>query len=206
MNLTLKPQTLYALAKHIAAKDDIRYYLNAVLIEAAPDAIYCVATDGYKLVAIREEYAEGDERPEVTQQFIVPREACAKPYKDFAAVYTFEGAKVAVRALTKAGTTDTTFALVDAQYPKWRSIMPESVSGEKAQFDPGLCAAVNECYSATVNAKKVVCIPIAHNGNSAGTMIRGDFVGVVMPMRGDKPEAVPAWALPAQPEKVKKAA
>ncbi|MBN49948.1 MAG: hypothetical protein CMN85_10435 [Spongiibacteraceae bacterium] len=57
-----------AAAMVIAAKDDIRYYLNGVCIEPAPDGgILLVSTDGHRLLVIH------DPDGFASEQFILPR-------------------------------------------------------------------------------------------------------------------------------------
>jgi DNA polymerase-3 subunit beta len=52
------------------AQQDVRFYLNGLLLDAEGDALRCVATDGHRLALSEVEVQSG---PQVKRQLIVPR-------------------------------------------------------------------------------------------------------------------------------------
>ncbi|HDX0947953.1 TPA: hypothetical protein RNT26_000596 [Stenotrophomonas maltophilia] len=47
------PSALIAAALHVAPKNDVRFYLNGVLIESHADGAIIVATDGHRMLVVR---------------------------------------------------------------------------------------------------------------------------------------------------------
>jgi DNA polymerase-3 subunit beta len=187
-------KTINALAKHISPKSDIRAYLNGVLVEVTENGRFYVATDGHKLVTIRETRQETD----AIGQWIIPRDVilgiklqkAGRNPVEHAELET-EGAKA---KLDYCG-TGTVFAFVDGKFPDWRRVIPSKTSGETAQFNPDYLVAIRDCAAATIGIGKCSGLYLAHNGNSAGLYQTGDvnFIGVIMPLRGDRAESyIPA--------------
>jgi len=182
MQVNLK--TLQALAKHIAPKSDIRYYLNGVMLEVTPTARFYVATDGHKLAAIREDRQEGD----VDGQYILPRDVILGVKIQKAGRNPVEYADLDVSGakpkLDYCG-TGTVFAFIDGKFPDWRRVVPVKTTGETAQFNPDYLVALRDCAAATVGLGKYHGLYIAHNGGGASLVqcASGDFIGVIMPLR-----------------------
>ncbi|MBA0227379.1 hypothetical protein D7U89_18095 [Stenotrophomonas maltophilia] len=64
------PSALIAAALHVAPKNDVRFYLNGVLIESHADGAIIVATDGHRMLVVRTSL------PWDIGKIIVPRNAC----------------------------------------------------------------------------------------------------------------------------------
>jgi DNA polymerase-3 subunit beta len=180
-------KTLQALAKHIAPKTEIRYYLVGVQLEVTDAGRFYVATDGHKLVAIREARQEGD----VNGDYLIPRDvilgvkiqkAGRKPV-EFAEFELSDGKP----SITYCG-TETRFNLVDGKFPDWRRVVPTKVSGEIAQFNPDYLVEIRDCAAATIGIGKYSGLCLLHNGNSASLYQADstDFIGVIMPLRINK--------------------
>ena len=201
MNVNLK--YLNALAKHIAPKTEIRYHLVSVQFEVTDAGRYYVATDGHKLVAIRESRQDGD----VNGEYLIPREVIMgikleprevimgikldKRYKVEMAEFQCDNGKASI---TYCG-TETRFGLVDGKFPDWRRVIPATTSGEIAQYNPDYLVSVRDCAAATVGIGKYSGLYMAHNGNSAGLYQANsvDFIGVIMPLRVDRSDSyIPA--------------
>ena len=184
--------TINALAKHIAPKTEIRYYLCAVQFEVTDAGRFYVATDGHKLVTIRESRQDDD----VNGEYLIPRDVILgikmdKKYKVEMAEFQCDNGKASI---TYCG-TETRFGLVDGKFPDWRRVIPSKVSGEIAQFNPDYLVAIRDCAAATIGIGKCSGLYLAHNGNSAGLYQSGDvnFIGVIMPLRVDRAESyIPA--------------
>lgn len=186
MQVNLK--TMQALAKHIAPKSDVRYYLNGVLLEITDKGRYYVATDGHKLVAIREARQEGD----IEGQYILPRDVILgiklskRPVID-TAEFNQENGKA---SLTYCG-TETRFGLVDGKFPDWRRVIPVKTTGEVAQFNPDYLVALRDCASASVGIGKFTSLFVSHNGDSPALAqcASGDWLAVIMPVRVSSDDA-----------------
>jgi len=183
MQVNLK--TLQALAKHIAPKSEIRYYLVGVLLEVTDAGRFYVSTDGHKLVVIREAKQEADENG----QWIIPRDVILgiklskRPVIDVCE-FSQENGKASI---TYCG-TETRFGLVDGKFPDWRRVIPSKVSGEVAQFNPDYLVAIRDCAAATIGIGKCSGLSLLHNGGSTSLYQADshDFIGVIMPLRINK--------------------
>lgn len=212
MKLTLQHNTIRALLT-VAAKDDIRYYLNGVAIDAtASGDVVLVATNGHVLLAVPMSVNDiEDLRP---GSFIIPRQALesVKPVKAGRTVLPItleitvpnpepdpQRPGVTIQKPTQfavTGATTATGTVVDGIYPDWRRVMPASASGETAQFNPALVARMGD--AAQLLGGKPEYMVIHHNG-AGGALVSGlanGALGVVMPLRCDdmKHPGLPAWA------------
>jgi len=185
MQVNLK--TINALAKYIAPKADVRYYLNGVLVEVTDAGRFYVATDGHKLVTIRESRQEADP----IGQWIIPRDVilniklqkAGRTVLEFAELET-DGAKAKIDYCG----TGTVFSFVDGKFPDWRRVIPSKTSGEIAQFNPDYLVAIRDCAAATVGISGYSGLSLLHNGSSTSLYQANspDFIGIIMPLRINK--------------------
>lgn len=104
------------------AQQDVRYYLNGLLLEASSKRLRAVATDGHRL-ALCDTEAEIDDN--TAHQVIVPR----KGVLELARLMTDEGAPVDIMLghnYIRATTSDFTFTskLVDGKFPDYDRVLP----------------------------------------------------------------------------------
>jgi DNA polymerase-3 subunit beta len=213
MKIQLKPETLKALLT-IAAKKDIRYYLQGVLVEVNPSGqTVLVATDGHRLLALP--VAADDVADPLPGEYIIPRDALesVKPVKYGRATHPFEltieqpaptpdetrpGATITHPArFTLTGATTAAGAMIDGRYPDWRRVLPATASNEPGHYQPDYVADFGAVAS-LLTGKKSPC-PIIHHNGTSGALVTGlghDAVGVLMPMRVDDDTnhpGLPAW-------------
>ena len=219
MKITIEHNILKSLLL-IAAKSDIRYYLNAVCIDARANGdVVLVATDGHRLlawpVAVDDiEYADGE--PIFVGEVIIPRDAleAVKPMKagrhSFPITITTttepdtqdsERPGVTIKGKTTiviVGQTTLTTPAVDGKYPDWRRIMPKAVSGEPAQYNADYIGDFGKVC--LLLGSKYPSPRINHNG-TGGAVITNLYtsraIGMLMPMRDDSVAAftsLPDWA------------
>lgn len=124
---TIDAQYLPMLAA-FAGKQDVRYYLNGMLIEKAGcGGAYLVATNGHAMLVVHDETAEVGDKP-----MIVPLPPLLVAQSKHARRVTFDGKRatlsgLAVRSLLDA---DDGFVLqiaareIDGRYPNWRCVFP----------------------------------------------------------------------------------
>jgi DNA polymerase-3 subunit beta len=107
------------------AQQDVRYYLNGLLLETEGPTLRAVATDGHRL-AMSEIDINGDVGE--SRQSIVPRKAVLELGR-----YLEEGAKAAKVAMNpnhirvKAGPLVFTSKLIDGRFPDYEKVIPKSL-------------------------------------------------------------------------------
>lgn len=199
MKITIDHSVIKALLI-CAAKQDVRYYLKGVCVDARANGdVVLVTTDGHRLLA----YPVAVDAIEALApgQYIIPREAleAVKPCKagriTLPITIEIDTAKGLENKIT--GATSTVTPLIDGKFPDWRRVLPKTVSGEPTQYNPeyvsgfgDICKLLGGKYGPHIN----------HNGSSAAPVTNlGPALGVIMPLRLDDDEikfsALPAWAL-----------
>lgn len=108
------------------AQQDVRYYLNGVLLEFAGDALVAVATDGHRLsrfaVALDASGAEGE------GQMIVPAKTVAEMRRLLTDDDTMLDLRWGERSIVAAfGLTVVTSKLVDGKYPEYQRVIPKGL-------------------------------------------------------------------------------
>lgn len=124
--VTLKQKELRWLIEQTSfamAQQDVRYYLLGLLIELAPEAIRCVATDGHRLAMAE---LQQETLMEEKYQMIVPRKAVNELLKlldssDSDVVLEFGTNHIR----TQLDEIRFTSKLIDGKYPDYRRAIPE---------------------------------------------------------------------------------
>lgn len=200
----VKQSTLAALSL-LAAKNDIRYYLNGLLIEWCAHTTKVVATDGHKTGVHNTEVMEITDDKELNfgrGEFIVPSEVIEKlpkPPRGHDPVVTFtcadpEGARLSW--VMSVNGVDIGFTAVDGKYPEWRSIIgalvEKGTTGEPAGYNFEYLQQLTKCGDILAGGKKLKHenrIIVYQNGMAAALIKlngyeRDDFIAIVMPQRG----------------------
>ena len=187
----------------LAAKDDVRYYLNGILASIKPTHVDLVATNGHVLGAI---HVTSESAP-VPAEIIIPRailETVAKDKTPLAVTLEFEGDACTI----VAGSARYAFKS-EGKFPDWCRVIPLKVSGLACQLNPDLLALFRKAATA-LGLTKTAMIMVGHNGTEPksgerhgdGSCLvtlgsRDEFIGVIMPMRhavADIPSGAPMWA------------
>lgn len=116
-----------------ASKDKDRRALNGVCVEFEERTTTYVATDGTRLVCLREETTQDNC---LLGAFTIPTHHCKafKLEKEDTGLTTIFAADE-VRLTVVHGTVDLTFAPIDSDFPNWRKASPRSIpSGVLAQY------------------------------------------------------------------------
>jgi hypothetical protein len=178
-------------AAFAVSKDETRYYLKGVAVQADAKGSYLIATDGHRLLAFcqsRECY--GGEPVSI----IIPADIIA-------------GIKlnkhIEIAELTQESAThwrldyvgaSVIFAPIDGTFPDWRLLIPKETDGKPAQYNPAYVGDFAKATKALGQGQPV----IAYNGDGPALVTFGDDVdgfGVLMPMRTKQiPTRPPAWA------------
>lgn len=189
-------------ALHVAAKGDIRFYLNGVFVLAWANETRCVATDGHMLAAMRVEQDNEVPAGDAPVELIIPRDvldgikATATHVQSTACV--LEGPDDAGRWTLQVGASEMrVFAPVDGKFPEYSRVIPSRVTGKPVQINPAMLARMATCIE-TLNGKNKsgasIAMHLHHNGGDgapgAGNSVLvtskyNNFVGVIMAVRGD---------------------
>lgn len=175
----------------LAAQDDIRYYLNGVLVEASAGVTRLVATNGHVMGIYdnvsRADNAENELDARASVSFIVPYSALAllKPAKNKLDQLVIETADGINGTLTVIGGASVNFTAVDGRFPDYIRVIPDKVTGETAQFNPDYIGDFKKAYK-LLGAKT---FHIHHNGNSGAIVdfAMDNFLGIMMPLRSGVP-------------------
>jgi DNA polymerase-3 subunit beta len=198
MKVSINLNTLKSVA-HAVGKEETRYYLMGVQLEAGKDGFTMVATNGHMLLCAFQPYGElapQDHMPSV----IIPASLIAKlkvkRNADAWAELTVNGLDLSFdyRGETFGGKA------IDATFPDWRRIVPGTVSGETAQFNGDYIATLQKAGNVFLESDKA--IPhIHHNGESPSLVTFGGdkFFGVLMPVRSSDPMPNHSWCYDASP-------
>lgn len=186
-------------ALRIAAKLDIRYYLNGVNIEADSTSTRLIATDGHRMLIIHRDAENSIQEP---VSFIIPRDIVrqiiaggGKALANVQIDIRPEGPGLWSAPLLHIGNrTRLTFAQIEGKFPNWRAVVPKTISGKAAQLNPEYLAEMNAA-AADLGSSHVT---VSHNGTEPAlvlpqSQIAEKFIGIVMPMRD---ATLPAWTPP----------
>ena len=170
----LIPRRHLAAALHTAGVTDIRYYLNGVFVEILDEEIRVVGVNGATLSVFRHSIEPGSA---AVCSAIIPRSAVELAIKDKSVMLALnlDGANSRLGSIV--------FSPVEGRFPEYRRVIPATVSGEAAQFDPQFTAAFSKIAKSLGSRSNPV---IRHNGEgSAIVQILGceGFIGVMMPWR-----------------------
>lgn len=191
---TLQLLHLRAVAE-CTAKQDIRYYLNGVLVELHASAIILVATDGHRLMVAR----DSTEPPsfsdcELPLRFYLENDTVAQLLATFGKsklprfAFAFDLATGMVEFTGAASSKVSASANADtaAGFPSWRRVVPRKPSGTMAQFDPRYLCSAAKVAGMLGSRKLAPMMRIDHNGDSGAVITFGhqhEIAMVLMPYR-----------------------
>ena len=177
MSITLSPDLLKA-AVLFTSKEETRYYLKGVAIQATIAAVKVASTDGHRLFVARVDQTENTEAFSI----IIPSDAIATATK---------GVKYCHLALSKLSETqwrlgDTIFTPIDGTFPDCTKVIPTGVSGETAQYNPEYVAALGKANKLLGGSAENVTI--GYNGDKPALVTGSGFkahnaLAVIMPLR-----------------------
>jgi DNA polymerase-3 subunit beta len=103
------------------AQQDVRYYLNGMLLETEAKSLRAVATDGHRLAICETELAA---RVKTAQQVIVPRKGVLELQRILAAEGTIELAVGTNHVRAQIGDIRFTSKLIDGRFPEYGRVIP----------------------------------------------------------------------------------
>ena len=191
-----------------AAKDDTRYYLNAVRVEASAVQTRFTATDGACAGMLRT--AQENEGIDGAATILIPIDIvkAAKKAKNNYDALVIETVDGKTGTLSVIGGVSINWTAVDGVFPQIARVIPALASGEPAQFNPELIAKFAQAQK-IASGSKTDFPQFWYNGtngiNNTAVTLCGqyshDFIGVIMPLRENQDctrftdYRAPAWAL-----------
>jgi hypothetical protein len=184
MTITLSPDLLKA-AVLFTSKEETRFYLKGVSIQVTLANVKVASTDGHRLFVARVNQEENTD----TFSIIIPSDTIATATK---------GVKYCHLELSKLSDTqwrlgDTIFTPIDGTFPDYSRIVPTTVSGETAQFNPEYVASLGKANKLLGGTAENVTI--GYNGDKPALVTGFGFqshnaIAVLMPLRS----AAEDWA------------
>lgn len=190
MKVSLRVSTLKA-ALYSAAEKDARYYLNGVNLEfihTPTPHINVVATDGHRLGVFHEPlvYIEGPQSGDFN--IIIPRDSVIAAIKSARRKQTH--VELASLDDGKYQLGNIVFTAIDGRFPDWQKLVPQSVTGEIAYYNPEYLVDARDALR-TYYENRTGEYWLNHNGLSPGVMQADtDAMILIMPMRSDKVDFV----------------
>ena len=198
MKVSINLNTLKAVA-HAVGKEETRYYLTGVHLEAGKDGFTMVATNGHMLLCAFQPYGEHmpqDHMPSVIIPAALIAKLKVKRKADPWAELTIDGQDLRFDYMgeTYGGKA------IDGSFPAWRNVVPRETSGELAQFNGDYIATLQKAGIMLSDSEKSTP-HIHHNGGSPSFVTFGPvkFFGVLMPIRSEDAFPDLAWAFDASP-------
>lgn len=176
-----------ALAAHliVAAKGDVRAYLNAIFLE--PASGHLVSTDGAILLATRHDALKGGGPSLILQRDVLAQALKKVPRTSDVLPLDVDAGKLTYRPLPGITFGDTA---MDYTYPQWQRVIPASVDGSPGNYDPELIARVGDALQKLGGTRSQQPVRIFQNGPSSGAWAMLDnghcdvpHVAVIMPCR-----------------------
>jgi DNA polymerase III subunit beta len=116
------------------AQQDVRYYLNGMLLETDGQTLRAVATDGHRLALCETEF---DAKGKTTQQVIVPRKGVLELQRILAAEGNIELAIGTNHVRAQIGDIRFTSKLIDGRFPEYGRVIPSApTKAVLAERDP----------------------------------------------------------------------
>lgn len=203
--ISFPPKWLKAAAL-IASRNDIRYYLNGVLVEVFEKEARLVATDGHRMVIFRK-LVEGS----APARFIVPTEIIdlLKPHRKHTkieATLIYDPHNSAARTTLDYFNIGIQFTPIDGKYPDYAQTMNKAAtpSGTLANFNASYVADFKRAVEMAFGPDRLYSPHLWHNGDGpAAVTYKGheDFFGIVMPLRMGDSSGPPKWTLPTEEAK-----
>ena len=117
--------------RYAVCKDETRFHLNGVLIEATSARTRMVATDGHRLTMVERDACMNalDASTRLTKGAIIPSKACAVAVRLLAKAPTCELTVTDTHAWVCREGTEIVAKLIDAQFPPYEQVIPRAHVG-----------------------------------------------------------------------------
>lgn len=189
--ITLKKSQLRA-AFNCAAKKDIRYYLQGILLEVCTNGdVHLIGTDGHILFCglIASPIVNWTNGQAEQIQLIIPSDVVARECKG----------KSDILDLTRLADGkwllgSSVFSPVDGRYPNWRRVArPHDSDSTMGHYNPDLLVRCNDALKIWFDGGVKFTAYLHQYGTSSATMTGDDMTGfcIVMPWRSNYSDVKP---------------
>lgn len=183
-----------------APTNDIRHYLNGVLVDASPgrDDGRLVACDGHTMMVARlgADSIERQCSEEAEEPFscIIPRDVVARIVATVGKSTLHAALRIDEHCTLIHGGTSEQFTPLDGRYPDYLRVIPRQCSGVVAQFNADYVA---RCAKAAKIYGRRFSPAWEHNGSGSAIVhnIDNDVCAVVMPLGAEFTPGAPEWLL-----------
>jgi DNA polymerase-3 subunit beta len=210
MKISLSRAAFIAAASVVQARQDIRYYLNGILIEKGPDnRPLIIATDGHRLVAMIDKHGElSDDMPDqVIIQFSAETLRAAKQAKNLdkpifiESIDTHGGNVTNLINVNISGIQTCDSKTIDGTYPDWRRISVNNKEPGNGWFNASYVADFEKIARLLNENRRGSINGLTFRGDepkSAATVYFDDApyaFGILMPYRSKTENpSLPSWA------------
>ena len=181
MRIVINRAALKAVSR-FAAKQDVRYYLQGVLIESSPAETRIVGCDGHTLAIHRSQHTGENEGqwtgivPLATVTALLKMKATHKTLRD-APIYLTVQESGEIRADWIDQSIN--FRTIDGKFPEYQRVIPAKLDGTPAWYQPEYLQRIADASKDIVES-----FTFGFNGNSASLAYIGQsMLAVIMPMR-----------------------
>jgi len=197
LKVTLSIRALRAVLVAVST-EETRYYLNGINLEFTPGGVTMCATDGHRMIILRQPYGE-HAATGAHASVIVPRDLVAK-------------LKVKLKTLDETTLTigddgKLTFehagemfggSRIDGAFPDYRRVVPQDLDGKPAQYDPAYLADFSKARK-ELGGDRTTSPIVRYNGQSPAVVDFArdtgfDAFGVIMPLRTTDKTLHYSWA------------
>ena len=159
-----------------AAKKDVRYYLNGVMVRNGELA----ATNGHMALIIKGEKIKSD------GEYIIDNDTLKMIVTSHKGIKGANRVEV-VDSMTATGNSKINITPVDGKFPDVNRVIPQETSGEVAHFNAEYLLACQKANGEFLD-RKYPWIKLQHNGDKSAKFESEDedgnkLIGVVMPVR-----------------------
>jgi DNA polymerase-3 subunit beta len=194
MQFSVKRKDIRAML-HLAAKKDIRYYLQGINVVRDNRGLYLEATDGH----IMGRLLVGNTKSDIKQSVVLPTEALLKlkgTKKQGEEWLSFTVDGLAVECIDSQSTTR--FSAHEARFPDTDRIIPMVIKDEDIKpstFNPDLVSRFMDVSEELYGKRQIPMILQRGDKSALVSFPQMDdlFIGVLMPCREYAPAKVPEW-------------
>jgi len=197
LKVTLSIRALRAVLVAVST-EETRYYLNGINLEFTPDGVVMAATDGHRMIVLRQAYGE-HAATAAHASVIVPRDLVAKLKIK---LKTLDTTTLTIgddgRLLFEHAGESFGGSRVDGSFPDYRRVVPKDLDGKPAQYDPIYLADFAKARK-ELGGDRTTSPIVRYNGGSPAVV---DFaygtgfqaIGVLMPIRDRTETTYYTWA------------
>jgi DNA polymerase-3 subunit beta len=197
LKVTLNIRALRAVLVAVST-EETRYYLNGINLEFTPDGVIMAATDGHRMIVLRQPYGE-HAATGAHASVIVPRDLVAKLKIK---LKTLDETTLTIgddgRLLFEHAGEMFGGSRVDGTFPDYRRVVPQDLDGKPAQYNPAYLADFAKARK-ELGGDRTTSPIVRYNGGSPAVV---DFaygtgfqaIGVLMPIRDRTDATYHTWA------------